>query len=668
MSAEQRELEARLKRARELASMLSVERLRDATGKISLTVDVEHDEYMALFPLSSWLQIVKEAYSSIVPGSYLFVVDIKSLNIIVAQVTRLKKYTTLPSQEVDARFEGSETLADVLTAPLAINLKPIIVVTTGEKLAGLEALTEEELEETIRNSEKLSLPLPPDPGSPVVIPKPKYLEALLIPEEGAVLGALSTMDMPLGPEPVPLRIPWNVLTKHVLIVGTTGAGKTSFIKNFLYYVYLNYGPGKGRELRVFFALDANQDFVMMNFPGFVRGITKRVEIALKAYGFKETEWQRLPVLIVLPVPASILWESYQKPSKELEDEVRSYVNELAKAINTTYERLGVKPIVDEERIKVSDEFWRDYKILRVTVKLTEEYPHIEKESELSIYVAPRTMVLRSLLDVPSYYPSFTERAIDAFVLARERLEGLKGSYVLDDSMVEWKIIPILSKTGAPSKTLEHLKYQLRTLASMDTIIISNEPKGEKDSNTKDYEAFDVLTPDVISFALKNGLGGIVLDLKWKSDGRKERMIGTRFLKKLAEIFEGKTFEDVKTGIVIVDEAHTFFPKGTEENSSFAILLSHTLNKLARLGRSRGISLIFSTHRPNDVSQVVQTLTNTKIYFRVDRKLAEELEIEKHYRDRLPYFEDYAAVVSSYTYRGGFMSFVSAPAVVGHRTS
>lgn len=165
------------------------------------------------------------------------------------------------------------------------------------------------------------------------------------------------------------------------------------------------------------------------------------------------------------------------------------------------------------------------------------------------------------------------------------------------------------------------------------------------------------------------LGGLALELSWNAyDDNRNRMIATRFLNKFASVMSRSEYARwIKSGIVVIDEAHTYFPK-SEEASSFAHMLSSTLNRLARLGRSRGISLLFSTHRPNDVTPVVQTLTNTKIYFRVDKRLVEELEVEKQYKDRLPFFEDYAAVVSSYIYRGGFMSFVSGPAVVGHRTA
>ncbi|UXD22568.1 hypothetical protein IPA_06305 [Ignicoccus pacificus DSM 13166] len=39
---------------------------------------------------------------------------------------------------------------------------------------------------------------------------------------------------------------------------------------------------------------------------------------------------------------------------------------------------------------------------------------------------------------------------------------------------------------------------------------------------------------------------------------------------------------------------------------------------------------------------------------------------KELKSKLPFFEDYAFVLSSYSVRGGFLTVVNAPAIVGHK--
>ena len=78
-------------------------------------------------------------------------------------------------------------------------------------------------------------------------------------------------------------------------------------------------------------------------------------------------------------------------------------------------------------------------------------------------------------------------------------------------------------------------------------------------------------------------------------------------------------------LLVIDEAHTFFPRGGE---AYERMLTLTIERLARLGRSRGIAILFSTHREQDLSQTIQTLANTRIYLRTDRKTAEELPLPR----------------------------------------
>ncbi|HDN75620.1 MAG TPA: ATP-binding protein, partial [Acidilobales archaeon] len=77
-----------------------------------------------------------------------------------------------------------------------------------------------------------------EPQSPVVLPSdPSILSKLIgIPSEGIVVGFLHTGTAPVAGGLVPLRIPRREFFKHLLILGTTGSGKTTFIKNLMYSI------------------------------------------------------------------------------------------------------------------------------------------------------------------------------------------------------------------------------------------------------------------------------------------------------------------------------------------------------------------------------------------------------------------------------------------------
>jgi DNA helicase HerA-like ATPase len=119
-------------------------------------------------------------------------------------------------------------------------------------------------------------------------------------------------------------------------------------------------------------------------------------------------------------------------------------------------------------------------------------------------------------------------------------------------------------------------------------------------------------------------------------------------------------------LIVFDEAHLFFPRETWESEEWMKVLSDALRRLMRLGRSRGIAVLLSTHRHSDVSNLIFTLTNTKIYFRTDIKSVKDLGLPDEYRETLPFFRDHAAVVQSLHVMGGYASLVGGPALPGHR--
>ena len=78
--------------------------------------------------------------------------------------------------------------------------------------------------------------------------------------------------------------------------------------------------------------------------------------------------------------------------------------------------------------------------------------------------------------------------------------------------------------------------------------------------------------------------------------------------------------------------------------------------------------MFLTHSETDVSPLVATLTNTKIYLRTDKKTADELPLQEEYKRRIPYYRDHAAIIASYAIKGGYLAAKNAPPLTGHKTT
>ncbi|QKR00718.1 ATP-binding protein [Metallosphaera tengchongensis] len=89
----------------------------------------------------------------------------------------------------------------------------------------LELLSEMKDEEVVQPSS------PVDPQSPIFVPKAEFLKTMLgLPDEGIGIGYVMEGYRKLDVE---LRLTEEVLRHHVLVVGTTGAGKTNLLKTMI---------------------------------------------------------------------------------------------------------------------------------------------------------------------------------------------------------------------------------------------------------------------------------------------------------------------------------------------------------------------------------------------------------------------------------------------------
>jgi Predicted ATPase len=120
----------------------------------------------------------------------------------------------------------------------------------------------------------------------------------------------------------------------------------------------------------------------------------------------------------------------------------------------------------------------------------------------------------------------------------------------------------------------------------------------------------------------------------------------------------------KPAIVVLDEAHRFFP--SEGTSAEEVeLLADFIARVARLGRSRGLGIVFSTHSPKDVHRIVIQLSNTKVVFRSEREYLEMLDIPQEFTRILELAPDRVALMKSHVIRSGHALFKTAEPLLGH---
>jgi DNA helicase HerA-like ATPase len=117
-------------------------------------------------------------------------------------------------------------------------------------------------------------------------------------------------------------------------------------------------------------------------------------------------------------------------------------------------------------------------------------------------------------------------------------------------------------------------------------------------------------------------------------------------------------------LIFIDEAHRFFPSrgGVEE---YIENVSSMIDRIARLGRARKLGLVFSTHSPKDVHDIVLQLTNTKIVLRTDKSHLSALDLPDEYRDFVTRSSDRVGVIKSHVLRLGYTTFKTPLPLIGH---
>ena len=110
--------------------------------------------------------------------------------------------------------------------------------------------------------------------------------------------------------------------------------------------------------------------------------------------------------------------------------------------------------------------------------------------------------------------------------------------------------------------------------------------------------------------------------------------------------------------VSIDKAHYVPHEGFWDDFDKGAVI----NKLTRLER---MGVVFATHSPADLNDLVIQLTNTKIAMRSELKVLERVDMAE-YAGELAYAQSGVAVAKSFVYRTHAVTFKILPPQTRHR--
>jgi len=501
--------------------------------------------------------------------------------------------------------------------------------------------------------------VPLEPQSPISIPKMELLEDLLFKtKEGFVLGALTIGDMPLiyGDKVCRISLSLDAIRRHVLIVGTTGSGKTTLLKNFLHSVY--------RKDPLIICLDWNKDFPYLLFRPNWRNPDPYEEKLFKLiYGQSWTEIEGKDIAILIPVAKQEFDEALENAKKIVSDVgveeqdiiekeatwtiVSKYVTEelerIADELGCSITIENIPPEDIDERKEWYDKYFlkkeldRGKTILGYIIELKVKYEDQKEESRkvLIAIFAPSTHNMERYKYMDA---SLTETARFQLPTLLKWLKEEMGIKIRDvHNFIE--IIQQIRSARRQSQRQSQIPPEVIDSKTLEGILRRCNEISRR--GFIDVNKLDVPTPDDIAEILDDKRDEIdtnivIVDLQRVGDEDTINFVINSILWIFAERVQ-KPRPLKKRTIVIIDEAHRVLPTGSYRKAEEYIKsVSSLIERLARIGRQKGLGLIFSTQSANDVNDIVINLTNTKIALKLLNTESElkKLAIPLRYKDLL----------------------------------
>jgi DNA helicase HerA-like ATPase len=545
-----------------------------------------------------------------------------------------------------------------------------------------------------------------EPQSPVIDPKPEVLAKLLglRSERGPVIGSLATPSGLVKGGALTVRLPYRALLQHVLITGTTGSGKTTLIKNMIASMYSEWS----QNTPVVVAVDMNQDFIQLPLEP---ARSPSDPVALTAY--KGVRPPRA-LVVVTPLPLRVVEGVYEEFSVD-----RISLLEIARSIARMYYEESIEPLVGaklrdlnclvkEGRSVVcrAQAPWGPLVLVPYVINTT-----ILDSDKVSSLMPGLTEAARALLE--RIRRGFRRRSKTSLYPPLQAILGALQAYndgvrsgdrnELFESIREVIAPRVVAKGVSDESLLRTIKLEGfdRTLEDLvdDCLEVLELSNPHRETYRALYRRLlSLLDTEIVDVAVMSGwpasrvtlmseprwedivseaemLGApIVLDLKWPMDKGLEslegpRMAAYRMLQALIEWKHSQWARRVlgRSIVVVIDEAHQFFPqeRGAREEQEASRQVASMISRIARMGRARGVGLIFSTHSPKDLHDIIVQLANTKIILRTEPQHVERLDVPGEVKEVLPRLPDRLMVVLSHVYRGGYIFVQTTTPLTAH---
>jgi len=634
-------------------------------------------------------------------GDYLVIVDLKGDVVTLARVTRVVRRDLLSHL-------GAQAPPD----PMVWEPDPASLLT--QALVEVEPL----VEARIGGDDPPGVPVPAvtsiEPQSPVVDPNPEVLRHLLsLPEEGVLLGALATPAGLVHEGSVPVVLPYKALLQHTLVIGTTGSGKTTLLKNMAAYMASKWG--EKTPVTVF--VDMNQDFVQLAFPPLPSEERRADPVYTSLYAsVREPQAE----VILLPLPRKLVEEALASGARGwcgiAEHAARKHVEEVLSPIaakagfevdivasRTTREGTCVVEAEGGGRRfyyvpyainTVEDGSEEVSGLLHGLTHLAKDFLARSRErfkAELGHY--PPVPVMAAGLYAYADYSrqrSGTRENYKPEEAVKDALTPLVASPLGREHAREHAItVPVVCcstqmedlldqtikyfnvlKSMLPHKSTVEALYR-RVSALADSGIADLAYMVEAEGNKVEI-APEPRWSDLISLAEEHR-APIVIDLGWAADRggvESPRTAAYRMLDRLRKWRNAewrRRRDSLRPILVVIDEAHQFFPqeKGPREEQESSRQVASMIARIARLGRARGIGLVFATHSPRDLHDIILQLANTKIVLRTEKAQLEPLNLTSDLKAVVPRLPDRYMAVLSHVYREGAVMAATTLPVTMH---
>lgn len=534
-----------------------------------------------------------------------------------------------------------------------------------------------------------------EPQAPVVDPEPWVIAEMLdLPDKGVALGALATPSGLVKGGGVPVHLPYKAFLHHVLVVGTTGSGKTTLLKNMIVDI-----SSKRDHNFVPVVLDMNQDFIQIPLPPQQKEGDKAAEgydeIASLVY-----RQARRPAgaVVVAPLTTHVI-ESCGSIERALECYVSESLEPLAGQCSVECSGNGCRAscgratyILIPYIVSTVDKRMPSDKLVRLMPGITSnaaELLRVLRERYRRSNPRESYPVIHAVYAALALYleeRKWGKEKRRGEELSDDEVEKLIEEYVSPYTPEDFKPLLRIDDVGTSlfnqtvdlKATLDRVKPHKGTVEALFRRLQALLETGVVDVIVGGSGSARLLREPEWSGIVEEAAGRgwpVVVDLRWSWEKgmtglEGARLVAYRVLERIIawrhEEWAARRSGSPKV-LLFIDEAHQFFPQegsGREEQEAVR-QVAGMISLMARLGRARGVGLIFSTHSPKDLHEIILQLANTKIVLRTEQSHAEKLGVPSELRSFMPLLQDRYMLVVSHVYRGGLVMAATSKPLTMH---